>query len=422
MHKRILTGSSTTKAPTKGKGSRKLDSWIGSFVEQTSALDSPELFRKWSAISTIAAVLEEKVWIKTSRPLYPNLYVLICGHPGVGKTRTIREARSYVIDLPDFHLAPVSLTFASLVDSLLLAKRMVVRLPDAPLEYNSMFIAADELGAFVHKYDDEMIAGLSAFYDPDPYSQSRRTRDLKIQIKSPQLNILAGSTPSNLLKFMPEGAWDQGFTSRLIMVFSDERILGDDFAPKTHSHSAALEHDIRIINQLSGEFTVSHDYREAVNNWRALGEIPVPNHPKLLHYVTRRRAHLYKLSMIASIDRDNSLMITREDFNIAMGWLLEAESFMPEIFKAGSGGADAQALDEIKYFIQSSDRGQGVGEQKIINFARERIPIHSVMRVIDIMQGSGMIRADMIDKRTGQRMFKVVKDQASSSSTDQLSD
>jgi hypothetical protein len=369
------------------------------------------LFRKWSAISTIAAVLEQKVWIRTSRPLYPNLYTLILGHPGVGKTRTIREARSYVIDLPDFHLAPVSLTFASLVDSLVLAKRMLVRLPDPPMEYNSMFIAADELGAFVSKYDDEMIAGLSAFYDPDPYSQTRRTRDLKLSIKSPQLNMLCGSTPSNLMKFMPEGAWDQGFTSRLIMIFSDERIVGDDFAPKATNHSSSLEHDIRIINSLTGEFTVTNDYRNAVNDWRAMGEIPVPNHPKLLHYVTRRRAHLYKLSMVASIDRDSSLVLTKEDFNTAMGWLLEAESFMPEIFKAGASNADAQALDEIKYFIQTSclsdknGKPSGITESRIVNFARERIPIHSIMRVIDIMVGSGMIRATGVDSRTGQRIF-----------------
>ena len=277
----------TGKVKTNGSGSRKLESWIESFTEQTAGLDAPEPFRRWSAISAIASVLEQKVWIKTTRPLYPNLYVLIVGHPGVGKTRTIREARSYVIDLPDFHLAPVSLTFASLVDALVRSKRMVIRLPDSPLEYNSMYIAADELGAFIHKYDDEMVAGLSAFYDPDAYSQTRRTHEINIKIKSPQLNILAGSTPSNLLKFMPEGAWDQGFTSRLVMVFSDERIIGDDFAPSATNHSSGLEHDIRIINSLCGEFEVTSDYREAVSNWRALGEIPVPNHPKLIHYVTR---------------------------------------------------------------------------------------------------------------------------------------
>jgi len=211
------------------------------------------------------------------------------------------------------------------------------------------------------------------------------------------------------MKFMPEGAWDQGFTSRLIMVFSDERTIGDDFAPKAISHSAGLEHDIRIINSLSGEFTVTADYREAVNNWRALGEIPVPSHPKLIHYVTRRRTHLYKLSMIASIDRSNGLVLTKEDFNIAMGWLIEAESTMPEIFKAGASGADSQALDEIKYFIQTSDKGKGVSEQRIVNFARERIPLHSIMRVIDVMLGSGLIYVAETDRTTFQRMFKVPK-------------
>lgn len=355
-------------------------------------------------------MLEQKVWIRTTRPLYPNLYTLIVGHPGVGKTRTIREAKSYVSELPDFHLAPISLSFASLVDSLTQAKRMVVRLPDAPLEYNSMFIAADELGAFIHKYDDEMVAGLSAFYDPDPYSQTRRTRDINIKIKSPQLNILAGSTPSNLLKFMPEGAWEQGFTSRLIMIFSDERIIGDDFAPTNTNHSTQLEHDIRIINSLCGEFEVANDYRVAVNNWRALGEVPVPSHPKLIHYVTRRRTHLYKLSMISAVDRSNVLVLTKDDFNRAMGWLIEAEETMLEIFKAGSGSADAQALDEIKYFIQTTDRGQGVAEQRIINFARERIPLHSVLRVIEIMQGSGMIQGVAMDKKTGQRLFRIAQE------------
>ena len=374
MRERIQMALRTGKVKTNGSGSRKLESWIESFAEQTAGLDAPEPFRRWSAISAIASVLEQKVWIKTTRPLYPNLYVLIVGHPGVGKTRTIREARSYVIDLPDFHLAPVSLTFASLVDALVRSKRMVVRLPDSPLEYNSMYIAADELGAFIHKYDDEMVAGLSAFYDPDPYSQTRRTHDINIKIKSPQLNILAGSTPTNLLKFMPEGAWDQGFTSRLVMVFSDERIVGDDFAPSSTNHSQSLEHDIRIINSLCGEFEVTSDYRDAVNNWRALGEVPVPSHPKLIHYVTRRRTHLYKLSMISAIDRSNVLILTKADFNRAMGWLFEAEEAMPEIFKAGSSGADAQALDEIKHFIMTTDRGSGVSEQRIVNFATRANP------------------------------------------------
>ena len=101
------------------------------------------------------------------------------------------------------------MTAASLIDMMVESKRMVIQLPDPPLEYNTMTISADELGAFIHKYDNEMIAVLSAFYDPDPYGHNRRGKDIRIKIKHPQLNILCGTTPSNLLQFLPEGAWNR---------------------------------------------------------------------------------------------------------------------------------------------------------------------------------------------------------------------
>ncbi len=155
-----------------------------------------------------------------------------------------------------------------------------------------------------------------------------------------------------------------------------------------------------------GEFKVTEDYRTAVNHWRSLGEPPVPNHPKLIHYATRRRVHLYKLSMVAAVDRNDTLLLTRDDFNRAMGWLLEAEVNMPDIFKAGGGGADAKAMDEIYHFVLVSDRGSGVPEHKVTNFARERVPIHSILRVIDVMERSGMIRAVAIDPKTKQRLYQ----------------
>lgn len=302
-------------------------------------------------------------------------------------------ARSYLQELPEFYFAPISVSPASLVDSLVKAKRMIVRLPDPPLEYNAMTLAPDEVGTFIHKYDEEMIAILSSFYDPDPYSQARRTKNINITIKRPQLNILSGSTPSNLMKLMPEGAWDQGFTSRIIMVFSDERIITDDFAPHVAKTSNEdLLHDLKLINTMVGEFAVTEDYRSLVNLWRQRGEEPAPSHPKLLHYNTRRRAHFYKLSMVAAIDRSNTLLLTREDFNTAMNWLTQAEALMPEIFKAGAVGADASAMDEIYHFILTmGTKGRGVSEQKITLFAQKRLPIHSVTRVYEVMERSGMI-------------------------------
>jgi Protein of unknown function (DUF3987) len=293
---------------------------------------------------------------------------------------------------------------------LLRSKRNIVRVNEDPISYNSMFICVDELGAFIHKYDNEMVSGLSALYDPDPYSQERRTNELKVKIHSPQINLLCGVTPQDLIGLMPDKAWGQGFSSRLIMIFSDERIIGDDFATKPSAISRDLEHDLALINDLYGQFEVTQDYRDAVNHWRQIGEPPVPNHPKLIHYVTRRHTHIYKLSMVSAIDRGNALVLMKEDFDRAINWLLNAEAQMPEIFKAGATNADGQAMDEIYHYVMMNDRGDGVSEQKIIYFARERVPINSILRIVEIMQKSGLIRAVAIEKRTGLRSFKAVRE------------
>lgn len=409
----IPQGSKTTSPAINGSGQRKCPSWIGAFVEHANNLESAEIFRKWAGITTIAAVLEQKVWLLTSAPLYPNLYVFLVGHPGVGKTRTVNAASAFFRELPDYHLSPTSMTMASLVDCLLEAKRMIIQLPNPPMEYNSMYIVADELSAFMHKFDEEIIGGLTTFYDVSvPYAQNRRGKDIRIKIKHPQLSILSGTTPSNLMKFMPENAWDQGFTSRVIMVYSDERIITDIFKHENRGLPADMLHDLRLINSLSGKFEVTEDYKAAINNWRALGQTPTPSHPKLIHYNTRRLAHLFKLSMVAAVDKSNTLVLTKEDFNRAMGWLLEAEETMPYIFKAGAVGGDGKAMDEIADFVFVSDTGKGVSEHKIVNFARERIPAHSVMRVLEIMQRSGMITAVSIDKKSGLRNFRVADPKA----------
>jgi len=344
------------------------------------------------------------VW--TNGPLFPNLYVFLVGHPGVGKTRTIMAARSFVNDLADFHIAPTSMTMAALVDCMLVSKRSIMDSEMKPFDFHSLSIYADELSAFMHKFDDELIGGLTTFYDVVvPYGQHRRGKDIKIKIKNPQLNILCGTTPSNLMKFMPEGAWDQGLTSRVIMVFSDERIIGDIFAPFDRAIPKDMLSDIAKIHALNGVFVVTEEFKAAINAWRLGGQLPVPTHPKLLHYNTRRLTHLFKLSMVSSADKGDSLILTMEDFNRAMSWLIEAESFMPEIFKAGGVLADAKAMDEIYHFVLVGGGEKGLGEHQIMNFAKERLPIHSCYNAIKLMEGSGLIKAIGVDKATGLRRF-----------------
>ena len=94
-----------------------------------------------------------------------------------------------------------------------------------------------------------------------------------------------------------------------------------------------------------------------------------------------------------------------------MGWLVEAETMMPDIFKAGTTGSDGKVMDELYHFVlmkHGDDQKRGVPEQALINYARERVPAHSVLRVLEVMERSGMISAVAYNKTTGQRLFRAL--------------
>lgn len=295
---------------------------------------------------------------------------------------------------------------ASLVDCLVEAKRTIIQLPEPAHEYHSLSILADELSAFMPLYEPELIGGLTTFYDCVPYAQHRRGKDIRVKIESPQLNILSGSTPSNLLKFVPEIAWEQGFMSRVIMVYSDQRPLVNIFAKQSPDLPQDMLHDLKQIATLHGEFKWTTDYEKAILDWRAAGQPHVPAHPKLAHYNSRRLGHVLKLSMVSSIDRGNTLRLEASDFGRALHWLMDAEEHMPTIFQTGQLGPDAQAMDEIVAFINGHDL---IEEHKIVRHARKLTAAHNVMKLIDVMERGQIIQCVKTD-RFGVRLFRVVRE------------
>lgn len=296
---------------------------------------------------------------------------------------------------------------ASLVDCLQESRRTIISLPDPPIEYHSLTIVADELSAFMAVYDPELIGGLTTFYDVVPYAQHRRGKEIRISIDRPQLNILSGSTPSNLIKFVPEIAWDQGFMSRVIMVYSEDRPIIDIFNCSNPDMPPEMIHDLKCISALFGEFKWTEEYARSIHQWRTSGQGPVPAHPKLVHYCSRRLGHVLKLSMVSAIDRSDILRLEQADFQRALDWLVEAECLMPEIFRAGVGGIDSRAMDEI--WDSFGGVGERKGETQLVGFARKLVPAHSVMRVIEVMERSGMIRAVSNDSKTGMRIFQALE-------------
>lgn len=379
---------------------RRLESWVDAFCQYTSKFPSPLIWRKWAAIATIAGALERKVWIKTFENLYPNLYTVLDGPPGKGKTVLVNTVMNLWHELTEHHLAPSSVSRASLMDALREADRKVVRPQDNPpvISFNSLLIAQNELGVLIPAYDNDFMNTLTDIYDGKRYGERKRGAELNYVMEHPQLNLLAGTTPSYMNELMPEGAWDQGFISRVLLIYSGESTLQPIFQDDATDDGPfeVLVHDLKIISKLYGRMLFTKEAAEAITNWHMAKGPPTPDHPKLQHYNTRRTAHVLKLCMIASASVSDKLEVTVEHYQEALNWLLEAEVYMPDVFKSMATGGDARAIEDTwhyAYTIYVKEKAP-IMEHRLVGFLQQRVPAHSVMRVLDVM-----VRANLLESK-----------------------
>jgi len=393
--------------------SRSLESWIDSYIQHTSSMGSPQLFCKWTALAVVAGALERKVWLRTSRgTLYPNMYTILIGEPGVGKSLQTDLSwqlwRSLSNVGTDTHWTSVqSLTYASLIDQLHMAERKLVRpQEDEPIiSFNSLLISVNELSVLLPEYAVQMMAKLTDLYDCNAYGEARRSSEIEFTMENPQLNILSASTPAQLLGLLPDGAWDQGFLSRVMLVYSGEIVEYDLWEKGPHHGSglwASLKSDLGVIGNLYGEMYFVEDAAKAINEWQKAKGPPRPTHPKLTRYCNRRTAHLLKLCMAVSASQSDDLTITIDHYSEALNHLLEVEHSMPDMFKAMTAGGDAQVIKDTWHFaytvyMKSKDHTP-VKEALLVHFISERTSAHNVMRILDVMERAGLLKIVEVNK------------------------
>lgn len=377
---------------------RKLKSWLDGFIELTQQGTSPWIFCLWGGIACIAGAMERKTWVTTmGRPVYPNLYTILVGPSGVGKTFVTDEVRMLWLSLIGHRVARSSVNYASIIDELRQAERHIIT-PGKPIEtYHSLKVCSNEMQVMIPEYDHALMAKLTDIYDNKSYGESRRSKaENTFDILKPQINFLAATTPKYMNSVMPEGAWDLGFLSRCIIIFSGERRKISLFQNRKSDPRLLelLKNDLDHISKLGGEYTFSDEAANRLDSFFQSGGPERPDHPKLSTYNERRHFHLTKLMMVSAAIRTDALELTEEDYSTALQWMIQAERAMPEVFKAMVSSGDSKIVEDCHYamFKNFLKNKVPIPQEYVTRFISSRAPAYSVKTIIDNMVQSGYIK------------------------------
>ena len=355
----------------------------------------PPLFSLWAGLAALSGAIERKLWHTNNRGhLHSGIYVLLAGPASSGKTLPIAEARRLVESMPNRFIAPSNITRAAFVDELHDSQR-TIDTPGGAIHFNSLAVMLDEFGVFLSKYEGDFLSALTAMWDGNAFVERKRKLEHKIVLKNVSLTLIAGCTPGFLNTLIPVEAWEQGFMSRMTVVYSGAAEPQDlwELIPGQQNKFDALARDLQVIGSMYGEMDFEPHALAALLAWHMAGGPPAPIHPSLKGYTSRRTAHLIKLCMLISAASSSRMVITLDDYQRALHILNQTERTMGDVFLDMKKGGDTVIMEQAWFFAYTEHQRhqRPIPSRDLVMFVSERTPSHNVQKILDVMVAANML-------------------------------
>jgi hypothetical protein len=263
-----------------------------------------------------------------SYDIYPNLYIMFVAPPGrARKTTTTDYAETLIDDIDDITKSPELVTKESLFTTL-------VNSHDS-----AMCIRAPEFGEFMAKSGPDMYGFLTNMYDGKKKILGSTLSRGQEFVEKPCINLLGATTPQWIAANMPESVIGGGFARRVIFVYEQKKRRSQLYYRELDQQ--ALE-DIRqnlvadlshIALNLHGEYNLTEEAITLMEGWYKRLEKIAENAPdEMQGYYESKHVLVHKVAILIHVSRSDNNLITKSDFESAIGLLDQQEKKLPHVF------------------------------------------------------------------------------------------
>lgn len=390
------------------------------YGQYIKATESPKIMHIWSAIAVVSACMGRHVKYPFALgDIYANQYIVLVGPPATKKSTALKLAADLLKDT-DVKFAPddtggqrqglIAALQGALPDKQDEADDVLDALNNADfgmeglgstdptgqtnrlLDAHVRFAVASEFGSFVGENNSTMTRFLIRMWDGDDYSY--KLKNEVCTLKEPLLTIAGATTVDDIAKCIPVEAAGQGFLSRIIFVHASkkERELPPSRTKLDKQAAIALKSTLLWINNtMTGEMLATEE-ADAFVDEIYLNKIKMDD-GRFVYYTERRFTHTIKLAMCLCAMR-RSMLLEREDFELADDLLKHTERFMPDALGEYGMSKLSAAKQQLVEFLIS--QGCPVNIAVVYHILRRDLEPREINIVVeDLISGNKIVRSDL---------------------------
>lgn len=267
----------------------------------------------------IAAALERRVWLESSIKIFPNLFVLLCGQPGVGKSIVTSPVCNLLNSLtepghsetkPNYTLArgPDSSSFEKIASVIAEATRTSCEYTDKsgrrrPYVHATLRLELDEFTSMFKKHAEDAVTFFCSMWTGQMNYDRSTQKHGQILLINPLVNLIAGTTPKAMQDLHKLNIIGRGLDRRLLIVYAPaneyRQLL---IPPKTEEQNKLFEKiraHIKALSEVCGPVELSPEALEVAQTWWAdRDKCRLNKDPRMDDYENNKNVPTLKMAIV----------------------------------------------------------------------------------------------------------------------------
>lgn len=311
-------------------------SFLQDYREFCSGLEVPPSYNIFCSLVALSALTKRKIWTMKGDyiRIYPNLYVVLVGPPGLGKNTAMENCETLLhhFKLP---VSAESVTREKLILDIQAQESILPFLPaDDKYRMSSPYtVFATELSEFLGAGGIGMISFLTDLYSRNLYEYRTKNKG-SVFVNGPFLSVIAGTTPDWISTYLKDDIISGGFSRRCLFVYETTRFGSVPLPTITPSMREAWKRVLarsEIVSKLAGPFKWSKEATEFFCDWYP-SRLARPD-PNLLGYYETKDIQMLKIAMLVSLSEQDDLILERRHMLSALDLLSLVEQNLSRVFQ-----------------------------------------------------------------------------------------
>ena len=361
------------------------NNFISNYLLYSSANEAPPMFHVWCGYGVISAAVGRRVWLcHGENAIYGNIYTLLVGSAGCGKSTALSKARRMIAELGNVQCTYSVETVEGLIQ--VLGGDPKAKTPSeccTPMVWpdgvtrdtHQIVITANEFVDMIRVAPDTWTGFLNNIYDEDYYSY--RTKNSGSQMLEGPYIVLLGAIPTEISKKLQEAdIITTGLARRTIFQYGERQYAQPcpfpEFEIEHKDARAECVTRLKRIQQFQGEIKLSPAAREWWSTWYCEHSVAIPKKatPMTLGWLSSKPVQVQKLAILNCLATSDLMIIEPEHFQLGLEWLNKMEETLHYVF-GGSGRNDlARVILAIEAYLTKQTEPVSYKKLKTVFFTQ----------------------------------------------------